>query len=191
MSEAYYVSSSIRMTPENIKKKTMFIGWTWNSNSSQGEAPPCSTLLINFWNTPATCSLHKRDCNESVVKIQRLTNSFFVPTFSFRICSKSCNLISYFCPLLTCFRSTWDIYSSCYTLNSNRTVCVCVYVYVYIYIYIYFLNTLYIYICIYTGCFKKSFTTLKAFINLFGGNTQCFELSQRSKTHWHTEFYMG
>jgi hypothetical protein len=29
----------------------------------------------------------------------------------------------------------------------------------------------------YTGCFKKSFTTLKAYINLFRGHVQCFELS--------------
>jgi hypothetical protein len=28
-----------------------------------------------------------------------------------------------------------------------------------------------------TDCFKKSFTTLKAYINLFRGNVQCFELS--------------
>jgi hypothetical protein len=27
------------------------------------------------------------------------------------------------------------------------------------------------------GCFKKSFTTLKACINLFRGHVQCFELS--------------
>jgi hypothetical protein len=26
-------------------------------------------------------------------------------------------------------------------------------------------------------CFKKSFTTLKAYINLFRGHEQCFELS--------------
>jgi hypothetical protein len=32
-------------------------------------------------------------------------------------------------------------------------------------------------------CFKKSFTTLKAYINLFRGHEQCFELSQCSKTH--------
>jgi hypothetical protein len=31
--------------------------------------------------------------------------------------------------------------------------------------------------------FKKSFTTLKAYINLFRGYVQCFELSQCSKTH--------
>jgi hypothetical protein len=29
----------------------------------------------------------------------------------------------------------------------------------------------------YAGCFKKSFTTLKAYINLFRGLVQCFELS--------------
>jgi hypothetical protein len=27
------------------------------------------------------------------------------------------------------------------------------------------------------GCFKKSFTTLRAYINLFRGHVQCFELS--------------
>jgi hypothetical protein len=26
----------------------------------------------------------------------------------------------------------------------------------------------------YTGCFKKSFTTFKAYINLFRGHVQCF-----------------
>jgi hypothetical protein len=31
------------------------------------------------------------------------------------------------------------------------------------------------------GCFKKSFTTLKAYINLFRGHVQCFELSWCSK----------
>jgi hypothetical protein len=30
---------------------------------------------------------------------------------------------------------------------------------------------------IYTGCIKKSFTTSKAYINLFSGHVQCFELS--------------
>jgi hypothetical protein len=34
-----------------------------------------------------------------------------------------------------------------------------------------------------TGCFKKSFTTLKAYRNLYRGHTQCFELSKFSKTH--------
>jgi hypothetical protein len=34
-----------------------------------------------------------------------------------------------------------------------------------------------------TVCFKKSFTNLKAYINLFRGYAQCFELSQCSKTH--------
>jgi hypothetical protein len=29
----------------------------------------------------------------------------------------------------------------------------------------------------YAGCFKKSFTTLKAYIHLFRGYIQCFELS--------------
>ena len=35
----------------------------------------------------------------------------------------------------------------------------------------------------YTGCFKKSFTTLKAYRNLCRGYTQRFELSKCSKTH--------
>ena len=35
----------------------------------------------------------------------------------------------------------------------------------------------------YTGCFKKSFTTLKAYRNLYTGHTQRFELSKCSKTH--------
>ena len=35
----------------------------------------------------------------------------------------------------------------------------------------------------YTGCFKKSFTTLKAYRNLYRGHTQGFELSKCSKTH--------
>ena len=35
----------------------------------------------------------------------------------------------------------------------------------------------------YTGCFKKSFTTLKAYRNLYRGHTQRFELSKFSKTH--------
>jgi len=34
-----------------------------------------------------------------------------------------------------------------------------------------------------TGCFKKSFTTLKAYKNLYRGHTQGFELSKCSKTH--------
>jgi hypothetical protein len=34
----------------------------------------------------------------------------------------------------------------------------------------------------YKGCFEKSFTTLKAYINLFRGYVQCFELSSCSKT---------
>ena len=38
-------------------------------------------------------------------------------------------------------------------------------------------------IIIYTGCFKKSFTTLKAYRNLYRGHTQRFELSKCSKTH--------
>jgi hypothetical protein len=29
----------------------------------------------------------------------------------------------------------------------------------------------------YTGCYKKTFTTLKAYINLFRGHAQCFEQS--------------
>jgi len=36
---------------------------------------------------------------------------------------------------------------------------------------------------IYTGCFKKSFTTLKAYRNLYREHTQRFELSKCSKTH--------
>jgi hypothetical protein len=36
---------------------------------------------------------------------------------------------------------------------------------------------------LYTGCFKKSFTTLKAYRNLYRGHTQRFELSKCSKTH--------
>ena len=35
----------------------------------------------------------------------------------------------------------------------------------------------------YTGCFKKSFTTLKAYRNLYRGHTQGFELSKCNKTH--------
>jgi len=34
-----------------------------------------------------------------------------------------------------------------------------------------------------TGCFKKSFTILKAYRNLYRGHTQRFELSKCSKTH--------
>jgi hypothetical protein len=34
-----------------------------------------------------------------------------------------------------------------------------------------------------TGCFKKSFTTLKAYRNLYRGHTQRFKLSKCSKTH--------
>ena len=37
--------------------------------------------------------------------------------------------------------------------------------------------------CVYTGCFKKSFTTLKAYRNVYRGHTQDFELSKYSKTH--------
>jgi hypothetical protein len=33
------------------------------------------------------------------------------------------------------------------------------------------------------GCFKKSFTNLKASMNLFTGYGQCFELSYCSKMH--------
>jgi hypothetical protein len=29
----------------------------------------------------------------------------------------------------------------------------------------------------YIGCFKKSFTTLKEYVNLFRGHVQCFEMS--------------
>jgi exonuclease III len=35
----------------------------------------------------------------------------------------------------------------------------------------------------YTPCFKKSFTTSKECIDLFIGHTQCFEVSECSKTH--------
>ena len=35
----------------------------------------------------------------------------------------------------------------------------------------------------YTGCFKKSFTTLKVYRNLYRVHTQRFELSKYSKTH--------
>jgi hypothetical protein len=35
----------------------------------------------------------------------------------------------------------------------------------------------------YTECFKKSFTTLKAYRNLYRGHTQGFELSKCSKPH--------
>ena len=35
----------------------------------------------------------------------------------------------------------------------------------------------------YTGCFKKGFTTLKAYRNLYRGHTQGFELSKCSKIH--------
>jgi hypothetical protein len=38
-------------------------------------------------------------------------------------------------------------------------------------------GNIYIYIYIYIGCFKMSSTTLKACINLFRWNAQCFELS--------------
>jgi hypothetical protein len=36
---------------------------------------------------------------------------------------------------------------------------------------------------IYIGCFKKNFTILKAYRNLYRGHTQGFELSKCSKTH--------
>jgi len=49
----------------------------------------------------------------------------------------------------------------------------------FIYIYIY----IYIHTHIYTRCFKKSFTTLKAYRNFYRGHTQRFELSKYSKTH--------
>jgi hypothetical protein len=39
-----------------------------------------------------------------------------------------------------------------------------------------------------TGCFKKSFTTLKAYRNLYRGHTQHFELSKYSKPH---RVYLG
>jgi hypothetical protein len=35
----------------------------------------------------------------------------------------------------------------------------------------------YIYIYIYTGCFKNSFTSLKAYINVFRGHVKRFKLS--------------
>jgi hypothetical protein len=35
----------------------------------------------------------------------------------------------------------------------------------------------------YAGCFKKSFTNLKAYISLFRGHAQGFELPRCSKTH--------
>jgi hypothetical protein len=34
-----------------------------------------------------------------------------------------------------------------------------------------------------TPCFRKSFTTSKEYTDLFGGHTQCFEVSECSKTH--------
>jgi hypothetical protein len=39
------------------------------------------------------------------------------------------------------------------------------------------------FVFIYTGCFKNSFTTLKAYRNLYRGHTQRSELSKCSKTH--------
>jgi hypothetical protein len=36
---------------------------------------------------------------------------------------------------------------------------------------------------VYTGCFKKSFTTLEAYRNVYRGHTQHFELSKCSKPH--------
>jgi hypothetical protein len=36
---------------------------------------------------------------------------------------------------------------------------------------------------LYTGCFEKSFTTLKAYRKLYRGHTQGFELSKCSQTH--------
>jgi hypothetical protein len=38
-------------------------------------------------------------------------------------------------------------------------------------------------IFVYTGCFKKSCTTLRSYINVFREQVQCFELSQFRKTH--------
>jgi hypothetical protein len=35
----------------------------------------------------------------------------------------------------------------------------------------------------YTGCFKKSFTNLKTYRNLYRGHTQFFELPKCSKSH--------
>ena len=46
-----------------------------------------------------------------------------------------------------------------------------------------FMDTCIVSIFQYTGCFKKSFTTLKAYRNLYRGHTQRFELSKCSKTH--------
>jgi hypothetical protein len=37
-------------------------------------------------------------------------------------------------------------------------------------------------------CFKNSFTTLKAYIHLFRGHTQCFECYNVER---YTEFYVG
>jgi hypothetical protein len=37
-------------------------------------------------------------------------------------------------------------------------------------------------------CFKKSFTTLRAYRNLFEGHVQCFNCHNVAK---HTEFYLG
>jgi hypothetical protein len=34
-----------------------------------------------------------------------------------------------------------------------------------------------------TGCFKKSFTAMKAYIKVFRGHAQCFELLQCGKAH--------
>jgi hypothetical protein len=48
-----------------------------------------------------------------------------------------------------------------------------------------------IYTILYTGCFKTSFTTLKAHINLFRRHAQCFELSYCSKIHWVSHSIVG
>ena len=50
-------------------------------------------------------------------------------------------------------------------------------------VYFFYSNPVYMHIYIYTGCFKKSFTNLKAYRNLYRGHTQRFELSKCSKTH--------
>jgi hypothetical protein len=39
-----------------------------------------------------------------------------------------------------------------------------------------------------TGCLEKSFTTSKAYVNLFRGHAQCLKSHNEAK---HTEFYLG
>jgi hypothetical protein len=83
-----------------------------------------------------------------------------------------------------------------YTCIHKYVYCICMYVvrmcimyvctrmYVCLYVYVPMHLCVYIYVCIYyTGCFKKRFTTLKAYRNLYRGHTQRFELSKCSKTH--------